>query len=389
MRILKVMPFFSPATRFGGVVSQAVLLCTELARRGHELSVITTDNGVSPDWPRDRWLEREGYRVYYAHTRFWHRCPPYYTPTIRPALRERLPDTDILCANVGLTLMNRLAATLAGRYGVPFVYNAEGALCSYRLGIKKYRKKLFLELVERTLLRRAAAIQAVTEKERVNAITFGAPPERVHVVPNGIAPPAPITRENHFRSRLGIPPDAPVVLFLGRMHRIKGLPLLVDSFSGTGDEKAHLVIAGPDEDGSGRHALARGRAAGLGDRMHLIGLLENEDRARLLSEVDLFALTSHSEGLPNAILEALSYGIPCLLSENCNVPEVEEEGAGFVRPLDPGLLASALRRQLDEPALRTRQAAAARRLARSRFSLQKIVSRLEEIYGQVARDCRQ
>ena len=60
LRLVKVMPFFAPATQFGGVVTQAAKVCERLAARGHQVRVVTTDNGVNAPVPRGRWVERDG-----------------------------------------------------------------------------------------------------------------------------------------------------------------------------------------------------------------------------------------------------------------------------------------------------------------------------------------
>ena len=104
LRLVKVMPFFAPATQFGGVVTQADKVCRLLAARGHTVRVVTTDNGVDPAVSRARWLDRDGYRVYYAPTQWWHRTPPYWSPTMAPALEEALADADVCALNVGLTM---------------------------------------------------------------------------------------------------------------------------------------------------------------------------------------------------------------------------------------------------------------------------------------------
>jgi glycosyltransferase involved in cell wall biosynthesis len=384
MRILKVMPFFDPATQFGGVVSQARSLCAELAQRGHEVAVLTTDNGVGQELARDTWIERDGYRVYYARTRPVHRVVPYWTPTIAPALAEEIRATDVLTTNVGLTLMTRLAARQARRHGVPHVYNADGALCPTRLRIKRLQKAAFVRAVETPILRRVAAVQALTEKDRRDAIALGAPEERVHVIPNGVHLPPQRPRERSFERRWGIPEGAPLVLFLGRLHAIKGLDVLVESFAQCGVNDAQLVLAGPDDDGSGARAEHQAAQLGCGDRVHRIGKVDGELRDQLLAGADLFALTSRTEGLPMAVLEALAAGLPCLLSEHCNVPEVEEHGAGSVLPLDPAQISSALARQLSDPALRSAQSTAARELATERFALSHVADELEALYARVA-----
>ena len=385
LRILKVMPFFEPATQFGGVVSQAGLVCAELAARGHVVRVITTDIGQAASLQRDRWIERDGYLCYYARTRPWHRVVPYWTPCLATPIRQTMPETQIAALNVGLTLTNRLAAGLARSEGVPFVYNAEGALCPERLRLKRLGKALFLRLVERPLLRQAAACQAVTDKEVGDLLGQGVPRERIARIPNGVRPLHPAGGPA-FRSRHGIPSDVPLLLYLGRLHRIKGLDLLIETFAKSQMRDTHLLLAGRDEDGSGQAALAMARDLGVADRVIAIGHIEPAEQLEALDAADLFVLTSRSEGLPNAILEALSAGLPCLLTEPCHVPEVATAGAGRVLPLDAALLAEALDEMLADREALGQMGEAARRLASDEFSLSSVVDSLETLYRQVIED---
>ena len=113
LTIVRAMPFFAPATQFGGVISQARETSRKLAARGHRVRVVTTDNGQPDHTPRDTWIEQDGYEVYYARTTALHRGVPYWTPSIREPLLQALPEADVLQLNVGLTLTNALARKLA------------------------------------------------------------------------------------------------------------------------------------------------------------------------------------------------------------------------------------------------------------------------------------
>ncbi|MDX1683577.1 MAG: hypothetical protein R3336_10675, partial [Phycisphaeraceae bacterium] len=97
MNLLFAIPWFHPATRFGGPVSQLERLGRELVGRGHRVSILTTDNGIHPDLPRNQWVETEGGRVFYARTRPWDRPAPYRMPA---AARRQLPgalaEADLL-----------------------------------------------------------------------------------------------------------------------------------------------------------------------------------------------------------------------------------------------------------------------------------------------------
>lgn len=381
LSIVKVMPFFAPATQFGGPVTQAKMVCRVLAARGHTVSVITTDNGIGSTLPRAQWVDRDGYRIYYAPTRRWHRITPYWSPTMAPALEEALAEADVCTLNVGLTMANALAANIARRHNVPYVYNAEGALCPKRLAIKRWRKKLFLRRIERPLLANATACQAVTQKEVDDLAGQGAG-DRTHLIPNGIEPFVP-GDGTAFRSNFNIGREEQLVLYLGRLHAVKGLELLVEAFAQACPPNARLVIAGDDGDGTGRRVASQVRALGLDDKVVFTGHLEAGARRDALTAADLFALTSASEGLPNAILEALAAGIPCLLTQMCNVPEVEEAAAGRVVPGSPGPVATALTELLSDPDKLTQKGERARALAADKFDLHRVIDELETLYRSI------
>src|SRR5690606_11972911 len=182
------------------------------------------------------------------------------------AVHEALARAEVLCLNVGLTLLNRAAARAAQRVAVPYVYNAEGALCPVRLRIKRLRKRAFVHLVERPLLAGADAVQALTAAEaRYLEQQHGVPRSRIRVVPNGVAPPPAVDRtaRDALRRALRLADDDRVVLFLGRLTAIKGIDLLIDAVARvrTALPALRLVVAGPDD---GERAALERRARRLG-----------------------------------------------------------------------------------------------------------------------------
>lgn len=380
LHVVVVMPFF--AWRLGGSVEQMRQSAAALARRGHRVTVLTTDLGVDaqgePQVP--------GVEVHRVAARGLAARPPYRAPRALLALLDRhLAGADVVTTHVGLTLLNVAAERRATAAGVPFVYCAANSLSPALLAQKRWRKWLFVRLCERPLLRRVAALQALSDTEVEDLVRQGAPRQRIVVVPNGIDVDA-LGRGDAAaaRARLGLPQQR-LIVFLGRLAPEKGLELMLAAAAPLlrEDAELRLVLAGPDG-GMAKAVRAQARRLGIDAGVCLCGPVPPDQRGDLFAATAVFAHTSRAEGQPLSVIEAAAAGCPLWLTSGCNLPEVATAGAGTVDAADAALLTASLRRLLSsrdgEP-----WRSAARRLARERFSVAETAARLEALYRSVAR----
>lgn len=387
LRIVRVLPFFG--AEFGGPVAQARIVNQELVARGHDVRLITSDLGQPLDVPRNTWHQRDGMRCLFAKASGLACVPPYMTPrTARRELREALADADVATINVGLSLWGKAVMSASRAASVPFVYNAEGALDPVRLAEKRWQKKLFVSYCERAVLRQAAALQAVTEYEVGTLAALGAAPGRIHIVPNGVEVPPVATEQQRLAGRqlLGIAPSATVVLFFGRVSTLKGIDLLLAAAGPLMRTRpdVHVAIVGPDE-GAVEGLRRQAQTLHVAERVHFHpGIADDNAKADVLAAADVFALTSRSEGLPNAVLEAAAAGLPLLLTTACHLPEVADANAGAVCSEDVASIAAALDRLLGDLNYRLRCAENARGMASERFGLATVVDRLVHLYSDLA-----
>lgn len=185
----------------------------------------------------------------------------------------------------------------------------------------------------------------------------GFPPEQVITVYDGV-PPLSSDRPGALRAELGLGPDVPLVGSVGRLAGQKRYDRLVDTLALL-PESVHCVIAG---DGPLRSDLeARARDLGVAGRLHLLG--HRSDVPDVLAGLDVFVITSDFEGMANAMLEAMSMGLPVVSTEVSGAREaLLPEGsppAGAVVPPRPDAIAHALAGLLDDPAGRHRVGRAA------------------------------
>jgi glycosyltransferase involved in cell wall biosynthesis len=246
--------------------------------------------------------------------------------------------------------------------------------------------------IRRWLLRQADAF-VVTSKSTAKVLSDMGLDVPTHCLPNGVdlarfRPVDPETRIQ-LRRRLGLPLEALVVLYVGRLEPIKGADLLLHawaSFVGRNVGRAPmLALAG---DGSEREMLTGlSRSLGIERSVRFLGVvgagsMETQQVADWLNAADLFVLPSRSEGVSNALLEALACGLPALATAVGGSPEVIEDGVNgvLVPPEDAGLLADGLLHLARDPDHARTLGAAARQTIEARFSMETVVQRYEELY---------
>ena len=383
MNLLHVTPYYAPAYPFGGVVRAVEGLAVALAARGHKLTVLTTDAGSRSgrvDAPAEE--VRDGVSV----IRLRNRAPKLRisanlsTPAgLAGMARSLLPGMDLVHLHEFRTVEALQVTPEAVRAGVPIILSPHGTL-TLETG-RSFLKSRWDQLLSRRVADHLAAVVALTDAEaedvRLLWARLGRTPPPLHIVPNGVnpadvTPSAPARAGFRRRYELG---DAPVCLFLGRLHARKGVDVLAQAFLAANIPDTRLVIAGPDE--GMQHRLEE-----LGDpRIVLTGYLGPEERLAALAAADVFVLPATGEGLSMAALEALAAGLPVILSPGCNLPEVEPAGAGLeVEPaLEP--LTAALRLLLNDHELRMRMGAAARTLVESRFTWERVAEQMEAVYA--------
>lgn len=213
----------------------------------------------------------------------------------------------------------------------------------HRIAKMLLRKGLGLD----TLWASARRLHVLTASEAADWEAVAGVSGRLQVIPNGIFPEAD-------PGDSGLPvaslPDAPFLLFLGRLAKQKNPEALLDAFGRiAGDHPdLHLVLAGPDYGGKDR-LVRRAKALGLEARVHLPGVLIGQKKWDLLHRCMAFCLPSRAEGFSLAVLEGALAGAPCLLSRECGFSELIEAGGGIEVSTDPGRLAGQLKEALRNP----------------------------------------
>jgi glycosyltransferase involved in cell wall biosynthesis len=277
------------------------------------------------------------------------------------------------------TLENLLVTPVAAALNKPLVLSPHGTLTheTGRGGLKAAWDRVFSPGVARRFSYVIGLSAAEVQEAGALWKVFNSPIP-FSVVPNGVDPQdyADLNGRAAFRERYNLG-DAPVCLFMSRLHRRKGVALLIEAFKAANAADAKLVIAGPDE---GMLDIIRPM---LNEHIIYAGYLTGSKRLDALAGADMLALPAVGEGLPMVVLEAMASGLPVLVSPGCNLPEVPAYGAGMEAEAGLSPLRDALSTMLTDANLRASMSEAARKLVVERFTWDQVAVRLEAIYRQV------
>lgn len=326
-----------------------------------------------------------------AAIRFFPVRRPYrlaYSPALDRALAEDAGDHDLVHIH-SLFLHPQLAAYRRARAnGVPYIVSQHGALDSWLRTRGRARKWLMDRLWQRRMLEGASALHVASEGE-ASTIADVAPAVRRLVVPFGIdaGEYASLPPPDEFRRRYVAPVDAPVVLNLGRIAAKKGLDVLVRALARASKRApdAVLVLAGPDDEGLRRPLADLAEREGVGSRVVFPGLLRGRARLEALAAADVWALPSHTEAFPMAVLEALAAGRPAVVTPAVNnAGELLEAEAALVRQPTPEAFADAIVSLLSDRSAAARLGTRGRAFA-ARYDWEALAPRWVEAYAAAAR----
>lgn len=287
--------------------------------------------------------------------------------------------------NWGTLVESLLAARLAG--GLPVVHTQHGL--DFERSAERSGSRVRL-LVKRLAAGRLDRLVTVSEEVRSMVVQeWGAGFDRVDVITNGVVvPPRTVlspTERALRRVAVGLPPDAFVVGSVGYLRPVKDYPALVHAFAQllTHRIDARLVLVGS---GPSKADIERTVCdLGVEGSVHLLGA--RSDIADLLPLFDVFALSSLSEGISLAILEAMSHGLPVVATRVGGNPQIVEDGRSgrLVAPQHPQALADALTALSDAPETAAALGHQARARVTEHFSVERMGREYAGVYESVCR----
>ena len=387
MKILHVAHFFYPCLSAGGVVNASYQIASKQAD-GNDVKVYTSDSCKERlKFPNGRYdVDVGGIKVDYfknLSNRF-KLATMLDTPLSAPfRIRKDIKNHEVIHIHEHRQTLAIFVSHFAGKNNIPYVVQAHGSVLPFFQ--KESLKNLFDKVFGFRILHNASCVFALTEVEKEQYLKMGVEEDKIEIVPLGInlEEYENLPQKGSFRSRFNIAEDDKLILFVGRIHEIKGLDLLVDAFNDlidhNGEVSIKLAIVGPD-DGYLSKLEEKINEYSLKENVIITGPLYKEEKQEALVDCDLFVMPSKYESFTTSGLEAMACGKPLVLTKNNHIHDWVDGNVGIACGDDKDSLRKAIETVLFDDDLSAVYGAKGKELIKAKYNWDIINTQILDIY---------
>ena len=308
---------------------------------------------------------------------------PFYSHRdLRPALEKAIQSADVVHVHAMWESVNHLSAVVARQLGKPYAWTPHGMLDRWNFRRSPLLKRACMAAYLRRDVNGAAVLNLATQFEAENVARHHLRPP-VFIQGFGLSEDllnADIPR-GQYRQQIGLAADVPIVLFLGRIQRGKGLETLIPALATLQRRDAVLVVAGPDEGDYRQQIESLIAAHGVGGRVKFVGMIAGRRKLEALVDADVLAAPSAHENFGIAVAEALALGTPVVVSDQVGLADfIRQQDLGRVAPVEVAATAAALDATLARDEARS---ARSRALAREHFAWPEIAGAWRAEYARI------
>lgn len=396
MRVLQVINAFYPPYSGGGAAHVAHNISKALVGKGHEVTVYTT-NALSRESlfdPKQNPYNEDGVEVFYFRNIIYKpQIHIYFSKEFVEAVKKSIAKYDTLHLHEYRSYISLVTSYYAKKYDVPYILQAHGQLP--RIMAKQRLKWIYDVLFGYRLLRDASKVIALSRMEAEQYRGMDVPEEKIAIIPNGIylSEYANLPPKGSFKKKFNIDKDEKIVLYLGRIHKSKGIDFLIKAYAHlTNDLKSRdalLVIAGPD-DGHLGEAKSLVSALGVSDRVLFTGLLSEEEKINAYLDASICTYLSPYEPFGLVPLEAAVCRTPVVVSSGTPMADIVDKGTFGLSAKygDINKLAEIMGRMLNNDRFLREMGQRGRKFIFENFNWSKIVDKFGKLYEQVAKEGR-
>jgi glycosyltransferase involved in cell wall biosynthesis len=390
MNILQVYQVFNPEVA-SGAAKVAYDIARLLVKKGHKVIFYASDmkdwltRGVHGDSVVDGVVARRFKTLWPVLSS---KFKIYFTPQLGVISGDEIQEFDVIHLHGYISFQSIVISHYARKYGVPYVLQAHGSLP--KIGSWRRLKWLYDVLFGCRLLRNASKVIALSRFEAEQYRRMGVPEEKIAIIPNGIdlSEYAVLPPKGAFKRKFGIPEEKKIILYLGRIHKIKGIDFLVKAYSylinDVGFKDALLVIAGPD-DGYLKEVKSLTSAMGISKHVLFTGPLYGQDKLEAYVDSEFCVLPSRYETFPMTVLEAYACGKPVIASEVGGLKDliINEETGLLFEPGNVKWLTRSIFNLTNGNDVAKEMGLKGKNFVRENFTIEKVVEKLEKVYEVV------
>lgn len=375
MKILQVIQFFTPGR--GGSVAVPYYLSKYLADRNHEITILTTDFEFDKEYANS--LEQKSINVIAFHSIVDVKLFSY-SPSMKKWLNNNVKNFDVIHLHNFRSYQNKIVHYYAKKYGVPYILQAHGDI---PVTIEKHSLKKLFDLVwGKKILFDATKVVALNETEKEDYKKMDVDEDKIEIIPNGIdlSEYNNLPENGRFRKKFGIKDEEKIFLYLGRIHQIKGIDLLINTFADLTKklDDLRLVIVGQD-DGYLATVMKQIDDLNIGNRVLVTGPLYGNNKLEAYVDADVYVLPSRYETFPLTVLEACACGVPVIVTNKCGIADSVEK-FGYVVEYDKSQLTDAILDLLGRDEIQLGLGEKGKKLMKDEFNWDKIVKKFENVY---------
>ena len=388
MKILHVAHFFYPCLSAGGVVNASYQIA-KMQARDNSVKVISSDACKKrlkfEDGRYD--VDVDGIKVdYFKNISNRFKLATMLDTPLGAIFRikNQIRDFDVVHVHEHRQTLSIIVCYFARRYGIPYVVQAHGSVLPFFQ--KEGLKNIFDKVFGFKILYGASKVFALTEVEKEQYLKMGVEEDRIEIVPLGIniEEYSNLPEGGIFREKFNISKDDKLIIFIGRVHEIKGLDLLIDAFKELADSVSDvkLAIVGPD-DGYMDALNLRIAECGLSDKVIVTGPLYKKEKQEALVDCDLFVMPSKYESFTTSGLEAMACGKPLVLTKNNHIHDWVDGSVGLACDDDKMSLKDAMAEVLFDEELSKKFGMNGRRLIQEKYNWDMINEQILNIYESI------
>ena len=383
MNILHVVPSFAPCFSHGGVVNASYQIAKKQVESGHNVTVYTTDSCDERLKFKDNYnVDVDGIKVFYFKNLSNDIKNKLTLDTPVSALRyikKTVSNYDIIHIHEHRHSLAVATHKYAKKNNIPYVLQAHGSVLPFFQ--KEKLKDIFDRLWGFDILHDASSVFALTEIEKEQYLKMGISDDRIEIVPLGISLEEydNLPEAGRFKSKYNVGDNDKLLLFLGRIHEIKGLDLLINSFAKIDNSNVKLAIVGGDY-GFKDELIKLTEEYDLVDKVIFPGVLTGSDKLEALVDCDVFIMPSRYESFTTSGLEAMACRKPVILTKNNHIHTWVKDNAGLVCEFDDKNLSDSMQTLLNDEGLCKKFGDNGRQLIESKFNWNNVEKQIESIY---------